>query len=368
MFCNKCGKENADGTKITIRCGAPLPAAETVQSPAEAKPKSAAKAIVMLAAAVTAAAVAAVNIVGVYTKIETVKLRQDIVVSSAGTQVMETDKYIYYTGNSGLYSVEKSSGEVEKISQGGADLKAAENKCVYFTDNGKTYKVTDTSGKKERVKFIPSENGNGYVFFDGKFSYTLTEKGRLTAKLNYEGASAATVLNKKLSGMTISSPKLYRGELYMKTSSRKGDGVIKMSLGNGKVTELVDEAVSQFSFLGDKLVYIADGFLCTASLSGKNHEELASVADSDYTTLRCGNGYIYYGYSSVGGFFGEESYIIYRYDEDGGAEELECDRSYLYMLGDSMAAREGESLLIYDEDGIFVEEYAPEDGRNMFGI
>lgn len=362
MFCNQCGKDNRDGTKFCVQCGAPL---RTSQADADNVTKipnnttistgtgsnvvmtAGLKAILTIVLVIVLLTIAAVNILKVQTGVINIPIKNELWQANRLSNICETNSYIYF-GSYALYRMDKKSNTVTKVSNKSIYPSVATNSGIFgFDDNRNCYKASDKSGDVEKIEGIKCGSADN-IFISGRYNYIVSSNGTITKKLNsdkYNGYSI--VLYNGDDEENLMHAKMYKGYIYMilSDSSLYSDSdrrFIRVSLNTGKEEELTDNPISEFSFTENQIVCndTSGGFFIM-NLSGGGEQEYTEIKNVTYASFMCANGYVYYvDYNK-----------LYRFSISGGeAEELGTSH-YLTEINGGFASASGDKLTLIDYDG-----------------
>lgn len=354
MFCNKCGKENKNGTNFCIQCGAPLRASRVdINNPIKpqvsaeivtaAEKNTGVKGLLTIVLVLIFFIIAAVNILKVQFGVLNVPVRDELQQANKLSDICETNSCIYFASDA-LYRMDKASNTITKVSNKPILPAVATNNGIYgFDDNGNCYKASDKSRDVEKVEDIRC-NMDDNIFISGRYNYVVASNGTITKKLNsakYGGYSV--VLYNGDSGENLIKAKMYKGYIYMilSDSSYLDKRFIRVALNTGKEEKLTDNSISEFSFAGNQIVCNnISGGLFAMSLGGNGEREYPEIKNID--SFICANGYVYYlNYNK-----------LYRFSiSSGEVEELGTPYYGLTEVNGGFAKSSGSKLILIDYDG-----------------
>lgn len=355
MFCNNCGKKNADGVKFCVNCGAPL---NQPASPADAPVKNyigkfsigtlltpgRKKGIIALFSIIVVL-IAAINIISVYRGILNVSIRDEEQEANRMNPIYETNGYIYYTYyDGGLYRVNKTNNELKKLTNKNVNIIATASNYIICAD-GSTgnhwYKVTDKSGELDEI-------GNYFIsspIIRGKYNYSVSGNGLVSKSLNCGNYGYASFeLNKPHSSQYSFGVKAYRNYIYMVLCDNfsQEKELVRVSMKNGK-EETLGRDIEEFTFSGDYIIFqTSDNVFGKMDLDGDNSSEYLDI-DPTTTTFFCNNGYVYY----------TDGWVLCRFDvESGVKEELDGNaNSRLTGINGGLAYLDADEFHLLDYSG-----------------
>lgn len=357
MFCNNCGKENKDGTKFCVQCGSMLRTVPepqvTVQQTMSNAPQNGdeivsedVKKASMAALMIVLLAIAAVNILNVQLSTFSLSQKDELQKANAQSNIIETDNYIYYSGDA-FYRLEKDSNRVTKLSSKYIIPKSAKGKNVYgFDSDGNFYKISEKKADLERVEGIEKYNGLQDIYFNGKRHYKVTSNGAVISSINSGKYSGYTsLICEGMNNWSVYKAKQYKNYIYMLLSEYNSEQrrLVRVSLRNGKKEYLTERKVSNFCFNGDKIVChdTAGGFF-TMNLNGKNSADYSEGGNVKSTSMICADGYVYY----------TDQNELHRFSVNGGSAETLGEAQYgLTEIDGGFAQEKGKSLVLVNYYG-----------------
>lgn len=364
MFCNQCGKDNRDGTKFCMHCGAPMRTSQSntdnvIKTPNRAEVSAnqfmtaGVKSLLTIILTVVLLIIAAVNIIKVQFGVLNIPVKNELQQANRLSDICETNSYIYFASDA-LYRMDKTSNTITKVSNKSIYPYVATSNGIYgFDDSGNCYMASDKSGDVEKVDGIKRGLADN-IFISGRYNYVVSINGTITKKLNsdkYGGYSV--ILYNGDSGETLIKAKMYKDYIYMilsGSSSYSDRRFIRVSLKTGKEEELTDNSIAGFSFAENQIVCNdTSGDFFVMNLGGGNEQEYTEIKSVNNASFICANGYVYYvDYSK-----------LYRFGISGGdAEELGKSTYGLTEINGGFAKTSGDELTLIDYDGneIFTAE------------
>lgn len=350
MFCSNCGKQNNDGLKFCVGCGAPLtqaaPETVPVKAPAKASISSIftpgrKNAIVALFTIIVLVA-AALNIVSVYRNTFSISVRDEAAEVDSSKNIYETNSYLYYTtGNIdqyGLYRIDKITNSSEKLTNKSVEiLAAASNYVICSASDGNWYKVADKSGELDLIGNFT----NYEPIIRGRYYYTVTSNGVVSKHLNNDNYDYfSQKLNNSHSGQYVEKKAAYKNYMYMllRDSSSNESELIRVSLKSGK-EESLKSYVSNFDFSGNYIIYqTTDAIFGRMSLDGSNDYEYLEIEPRS-SSFCCNEGYVYYS----------SGLYLNRFNVESGANELlDCGVTNICGISEGLAYLNGSELHLLD--------------------
>lgn len=364
MFCNKCGKENADQTKFCVQCGARLnttpQTSVNVQNTVNAEytaggelVSAGVKKAAAIVAALVLAAIACVSILKVQLGVATVSSKYELREANGTASVVETDSYIYYSGDA-FYRLDKASNRVSKLSDKYIIPVTSTGSAVYaFDTDNNCYKISDKSSELKKVDGINSYGVPEQIFFDGKRHYTVSSNGAITRRINSDKYSGYTdMIYAGESGYTLYRAEKYKRHIYMLLLNSSGKKeFVRVSLKNGKKEQLTNREISSFSFSDNRIVCNASsGGFFAVDLDGGSEKDYSSVDSVKNASLICANGYAYYTDNGKWKKFSVNG---------SSAEEVGDSRYGLTEINGGFVQATGKKLMIIDYNGKETTSFSP---------
>jgi hypothetical protein len=365
MFCNQCGKENTEGMKFCVNCGAALNnvSPQNINMPVNADmpvntkvpvntvSKSIGnikgiKGLIMLLLVVILILTATVYIIKMYSNIFSVDIRnEDRILNDT---IAETDSYIYYIDDSsssdgGFYRVNKKKNSEEKISSRYVNIAAATKNGVYVIDNLTLYKVTDKSAEMEKVCAI---NDSDIIFIKGNCYYEVSDDGSIEKNLNTKNNSIYSVrIYDSGYRNNLIKATLYKNYIYLlinENSEYENNRFIRVSLTTGKEEELGKSIIKNFAICNNLIVCnTIDGEFISMKLDGKNEKEYTKIEPVKNSDIFYAKNYVYY----------KKNGKLYGFDVDVGEDKEFLDKYHFLVETDKGLAYSDNGLKIIDDSG-----------------
>ena len=366
MFCNNCGKENADGIKFCVNCGTPLNQTAAPKAPSKNTSMTSIGAIltpgrkkgIVAIFALVMVIIAAVNIISVYRGIFDVTVRdeeQEANCIDVFNSIYETNGYMYYTcygsGTRGLYRVNKSNKDVKKLTNKNLHILVAASNYIICADNAENcwYKVTDKTGE---LDILGDFYGNSSII-RGKYNYTVFGDGQIRKSLNCNDSNFTSLdLSTSHSGQHSDGVKAYKNYIYMilYDNSSEDRELVRVSMKNGK-EESLGSGIDEFTFSGNYIIYqTSDNIFGKMNLDGSNQSEYIDIEPTP-ASFFCTNGYVYY----------MDGWDLCRFDvESGTKEELNGDvPSRITGVSGGLAYLDENELHLLDYSGNEIDVLRP---------
>ena len=302
MFCNKCGKENRDGSKFCICCGNQMQDA-VINVAANRNPiifNKGLKALIVIAVILAMILIFGMKIFKTNMDIHNIYVGENQSTSDS-ENLCETGEYIYFDAVDGIYRADKMTQNTHNISDiEDMYLISATENSVYCIDGKKNcYEIKDSSSKPEKLFSVSSKNHNDYIFLRGKYNYILEYNGRLSKSLNSDKYTAYSIeLNEPSDNLYVKRAMMYKDYLYIimidKSSGKNHVELIRISLIDGKKEVISNEYINNFIIADDKIVCnIESGDFVSLGLDGSNPYKYANIQTDDLYFFYC-DGKVYY--------------------------------------------------------------------------
>lgn len=364
MYCNQCGKDNKEGAKFCIQCGASLSLTNSSTNAVNIAPQefgdkktklsAGTKTLIAVCATFVLILISGINILSVNMGIVNVSVKDEMQTANMSSMILETDQFIYYISD-GLYRADKTTQDAQRISNKNLRLISTSSNAAYCMDENNSLFIVKDNAPEIEKEIDLSDDTVDYIFVNGKYNYYLSYAGVLTKKLNSEKyRDYSADLYTAPEGKTVMGAKLYKDYIYIilteSGSYQRDNTFIRVSVKNGKSQELSDEPITNFYFWGDTIICCnIDGEIQKMNLSGNNVEEIVDTGKTN-PSFFIYDRYVYY----------VENGGLQRFNiDDKTHSEIECENLYMTGLPSGMAYLYRNELILYDYDGNKIAEMKP---------